>query len=164
MPHYAYLATELRCPKCSTLVTDVVWFQWGFSPGHRLREEYLYHVGEPIKWRHCKDGSILSWAYFMDEQPTGGANIGDTAITNVIVRDVAQFWWEDPAKRRRCEHCGGPIEGAAIEIRDGVIQRAWVYRSGELDNQVEYFILQPDGGVKPMPEWNDHPMGIVNTC
>ncbi|HEX5503678.1 MAG TPA: hypothetical protein VFW96_13730, partial [Thermomicrobiales bacterium] len=79
-----------------------------------------------------------------------------------IVRDPAQFYWEDPAERRRCDHCGQPLEGTAIEIREGIIRRAWIYRPGEFDNRVDLYLLPPDGGersLRPMPEWNDHPMG-----
>jgi len=53
------------------------------------------------------------------------------------------------------------LEGAAVEIRDGVIARAWIYQPGELDNATDLYIVQADGTLKPMPEWNDHPLGVT---
>ena len=93
-----------------------------------------------------------------------GANIGEPAITNLITRDVKQFYWRDPMERLRCPSCNQPLEGAAIEIRAGVIQRAWIYLPGEFDNTVDIFVVQADGTLKPMPEWNDHPMTTVEAC
>jgi hypothetical protein len=162
MPHYAYVETTLRCPFCNTPVSDVVTFQWGFSPGQLLQEKYLYHIGDPIYWRRCADGSIRPWIYF--ETGEKGANIGDPSIMNLIVCDAVQFYWTHPSQRRRCHVCQHVLEGAALEIRDGVIARAWIYEPGEFDNEVDIYLIEHDGTLKPMPEWNDHPMDSVLWC
>jgi hypothetical protein len=78
-----------------------------------------------------------------------------------MVKDWYQFYTEDRGQRRRCETCQGVLEGAMIEIRDGVIKRAWIYQPGEFDDETQEYIIQADGTLKPMPEWKDHPMGLV---
>ena|SRR5579875_556172 len=161
MPRFAHLGAELRCPSCDTVVTDVVWFQWGLCAGYGPEDGTLYKLGDAIRWHPCDNGSILSWAYFKDGERELSANIGDTAIMDIVVRDWYQFYLDDPAKRRRCEACQSALEGAVVEIRNGVITRAWIYQPGEFDNDVDYYILQADGTRKPMPEWEDHPMGSV---
>lgn len=164
MPHYAYLAEDLRCPSCHALVSDLVIFQWGYCPGFHIQQDYLYHLRDPIYWRRCADSSILSWVYFMEGDYPRGANIGDPAIKSLITRDTKQFTWQDPSERRRCDTCGDILEGAVIEIRDDMIQSARIYLPGEFDNGVDIVIIGPDGHLKPMPEWNDHPMSSVPEC
>ena len=159
MPYYAFVKADLRCPSCAAPVSDVVWFGWGFCPGSLLRADYLYHLGSPIYWRHLKDGSIPTWTAFLVGEK--GANVADTAITNLVARDLQQFYWTDPVRRLRCASCQGILEGAAVEIRDGVIARAWIYQPGDLDNDTDLYIVQADGTLKPMPEWNDHPLGVT---
>jgi hypothetical protein len=161
MAIFAHLMTDLRCPSCNTVVSDVVWFQWGFCRGYDMWPESLYHLGDTIRWQHCDNGSILSWVLFYDGERQWGGNVGDPAIKNLMVRDWYQFYWEDPAQRRRCETCQGVLEGAMVEIRDGVVKRAWIYQPGEFDNETQEYIIQADGTLKPMPEWKDHPMGLV---
>lgn len=165
MPHYSYLATGLNCPTCGSEVSDLVYFQWGFSPGYSLREDQLYYVGDPIRWQATKDGAILPWVYFWrrrgDRIVDQGSNLGDPAIRNLVVRDVAQFFWLQPEERRRCEACNAVLEGAIVEIRDGTIQGAQIYQPGEYGIHADVYIVDPSGALKPMPEWVDYPMGIV---
>jgi uncharacterized protein YijF (DUF1287 family) len=54
MPNYCFLKVDLRCPNCDEVVTDLLWFQWGYSPGRLPQEEYDYCLGDPIRWRYCK--------------------------------------------------------------------------------------------------------------
>lgn len=165
MPHYAYLVTDLHCPSCDVVVADRVWFQWGYSPGYLPREGHLYHLNDAIRWQWCEDGGLFSWAYFKDPvQSLEGADIGDPAIRDLIVRDTAQFYWRDPAERRQCEKCQQILEGAAIEIRDNIIRRSWIYQPGEFDNEVDIYVLRANGQDMPMPEWNDHAMASVYGC
>jgi hypothetical protein len=70
----------------------------------------------------------------------------------------------DPTKPPPCCNCGEPLEGAVVEIRDGIIQRAWIYKPGEFDRAVHYYLIEADGTIKPMPEWEDHPMNTVSDC
>ncbi len=143
----------------------MLYFQWGFSAGHAMRQEHVYHIGDQIRWQATKDGSVLPWVYFWT-RPGGktvdqGANLGDPSIKNLLVRDPAQFFWEVPQKRRRCEGCGEPFEGAVLEIRENAIRGARIYSTGEYENDTNIFIFDPSGLVKPMPEWSDYPLGIV---
>ena len=193
MPYYANLEVDLHCLKCDSVVTDLLWFQWGYCPLSIPITTYYYHLGDPIQWKVCNDGSIIPWVYFKDEQGRArGANIGDPAIENLIVRDTYQFGWYpdsrvepihynedytlyrsldtpyvlpfDPSQPKKCRTCHEPIEGAAIEIREGIIQRAWIYLPGEFDNTVELYLIDSDGNLTPMPDWDDHPMPYVHVC
>ncbi len=151
MPYYAYVQADLRCPSCGAPVSDMVVFSWGFCPGSVLRDTYLYHLGDPIYWRRLKDGSAPAWTDFLVGEK--GANIGDPAITNLIARDMQQFYWTDPAERLRCGTCRNILEGAAVEIREGLLVRAWIYQPGDLDNDIDLYVIQDDGTLKPIPEW-----------
>lgn len=161
MAHYAYLAVDLLCPTCRHLCTDMLWFQWGYCPGRAIYDDYVYHLGDSIFWWPCKDAAIISWVYFTENEEPRGANIGDPAIRDLFIQDAAQFSWEEPEQRRRCEGCGAYLEGAIMEIRDNIITQAWIYQAGEFDHRVDCVIIGPDGLLKPMPEWNDHPMASV---
>lgn len=125
MPSYAHLEHNLRCPHCREVVTDMVWFQWGYSSGYAPRAGYVYHLHDPIHWKVCKDGSIMPWTYF----ERGGGNLGDPSIRDLIARDTSPLFQTGTV----CESCNQRLEGAAVEIRGGVIQKAWVYLVGEFN-------------------------------
>jgi hypothetical protein len=156
MPNYAYLKTNLRCLQCAKKLTDVVWFQWGYCPGYGPQKKYIYRLGDAIFWKSCTPGKIPSWTYF---HPNGGANIGSATIKNIIVRDLAQYFL-----RETCLVCGVSLGGAALEVKEGHIIRAWLAQPGEFDNAVEYYLTDPDGSLRPMPEWNDCPMFETSDC
>lgn len=155
MTHYAYVKVDLKCPYCDTIVTDLLWFQWGFCPGYSPREDYVYKISDPIHWKTCSDDSIRSWVYFEG----GGANIGDPSIKNLIVKDSAQYWLD-----KQCDKCQQPIAGAALEIKYGIIQKAWLYKPSELGDDADIFVVESDGKLKSMPEWNDHSMETIDNC
>lgn len=117
----------------------------------------IYTIGDDIQWKTCKDGSICPWVYFNQDD---GANIGDPSIQNLIVRDSAQYWLEGYI----CKKCQQRISGGAIEIRRGVIKKAWLYMPHELDNSADIYIIDTTGNIKSMPEWDDHKMTTVNIC
>ena len=159
MPHYCYLRTDLRCPHCDAVYVNRVPFQWGYSPGRYPREEYIYRLGDPIRWRYCEDSGLHSWAAFRGEGEPEGMNIGDPAFRDLIFRDsfVETEGW-------RCQNCGHHLGGAAIEIRDNYIRRAWIYEPGEFgEGEIDHYLIRKEGLV-PIPEWLDHPMGSVHEC
>jgi hypothetical protein len=165
MPNYCYLETYLHGPSCGAVVGDMVWFQWGFSPGRLPQPAYIYHLGDAIRWRRAgsgPDGVAPAWTYFEGSARGKGddleANLGDPAIADLIVQDPVSYLWRDPTKRPRCPKCGEFLEGAAIEFRDNVIVRAWISAPGELDPTIVHYLVQPDGTRTPMPQWNDHQM------
>lgn len=155
MPLYAYLRTDLECPVCGTILTDMVWFQWGYCPGYAPREEYIYHLGDAIYWRPCADTTIHPWISFEE----GGGNVGDPVFKNLIVRDSAQYFLNAP-----CRHCHTQLGGAAIEVRDGKIVTAWICKPGELASEGEIYAVEETGELKPMPEWDDHPLPLIHDC
>jgi hypothetical protein len=164
MPNYAHLAAELRCPYCDHIFSELVWFQWGFCPSSGVNQNYIYRIGDPVRWKECSDGSIVGWTYFVDKQRSipREANIGDPTIANLVVIDAAQFLLPDRDDRRLCERCHQPLEGAAIEIRNAIMQRAWIFQPGEFDRGIDYYLLNQDGGYLPKPDWVDHQMSIVD--
>jgi hypothetical protein len=156
MPHYAYLETDLTCPHCREIISDIVWFQWGYSPGYGPQEEHLYHIGDAITWKACENGEILSWVYFSEH---GGANLGDPEYKNLIIKDPAQYHLHEA-----CERCGGPLGGAVVELKEGIIHNARITLPGELEEEANEFLILEGGKLKPMYEWIDHPMTIVKNC
>ena len=157
MAAHAHLLTDLRCPYCEAIVTDLVWFQWGYCPSYGVNYEYLYRIGDAIRWMTADDDSTPAWTYF-DRR---GGNIGDPAFADVIARDTTEFYWTTQAERRTCRSCQRPLDGAAIEIRGGVIVGSWIYRDSELDNDVDFYVVEPDGRRTPKPEWNNRPMPLI---
>ncbi len=147
MPNYAFLSSDLKCPSCATVLTDLIWFQWGYCPGSLPRREYVYSIGDKIYWKACKDGTVSPWTMFDNIT----ANVGEPLISNLIVRDDTQYF-----PQNSCRACGQVIGGIALQIVEGVIDRAWIYPPGELDNEIVIFIVEQNGNLKPMPEWNDY--------
>lgn len=164
MPKYAYLETDVHCPNCGAFISDLVSFQWGSCPGFLQIRDHTYHLGDRIEWRRCADGTIQPWTYFAEGRYREEANIGDPAFENVLTQDFTSFVWEDPARARPCHSCGTLLQGALVVIHGGIIQRVWVYRPGEIESIVQDYIVEADGTIKPMPEWDDHPMDRVDTC
>ncbi len=164
MPSFAYLATEVLCPRCGALISDRVTFQWGYCPGRMQLPDSTYRLGDAIAWRHCADGSILPWTYFTDSLARSGGNLGDPQFRDILTQHQENFDWEDPARPRVCHVCGELLQGAVVEIRDGVIQGIRVYRPDEFSVLAVYYVIEPSGVATSMPDWNDHPMAIVQTC
>lgn len=174
MPNYAWLETDLECPHCHSKVEGkLVKFQWGYCPTRYPSDHY--QLGEDVRWRVCPDGRALAWTYFYDN----ACNIGDPAVRDLVVLDSSDAG-DFPTL---CPTCRQPLVGAAVEIRNGIINKAWIYLSGEFGNhltevvqsphgdyprvtrpEVEMHIIQADGSLKPMPEWNDRGMDSVKDC
>lgn len=191
MPKYAFLETPLRCPQCNTQITDLLWFHWGYCISAGPQPGSLYHIGDHIRWRVCQDGTTPAWTYFLDHllQP---ANIGDPTVRNILVQEAMNFFWDaeveavryDPTSpptpwdRQKvfyrddhsphqlpiCSTCQAPFAGAMIEIRDNIIEGAWIYALGTFDHRIDYYLIQSDGTFIPKKEWNDHPMDVRKTC
>jgi hypothetical protein len=166
MPKFAYVDADVRCPTCQAVVIEYLMIQWGRCPSQLKTEAESYAVGDPIQWRLCKDGSIRPWTYFAHGRYLEEANIGDPAYTDLIVRDSGwNFYWVDPAQKPRCQHCSTSIEGAAVEIRDGVIRRAWIYTQGELGEvPADHNLILENGQLQPMPEWDDREIERISDC
>lgn len=156
MPSFAYVKQDINCPYCNFAVHNLTAFQWGFCPGYNVQEKYIYKLNDSIYWKTCKDGSKPAWTYFDERQ----GNIGDPSILNLIVRDSSHYW-QYPLSCRNCQRLLG---GAVVKIIEGNIARVWVYEPGELDNQIDIYLIIGDGSLKPMMEWNDHPMMRLKDC
>ena len=151
-------------------------------PDHELPPGASPRLADPTLWQPRPDGSLLANDLIMAGEtwldPTNpdalewvrrgdydrGANLGDAAYANLITREVQQFYWETPVRRRRCTACRHILEGAALEISNNTLTRAWVYEAGAFDNAVDYYIVERGGTLIPRLDWSDTPMQtfIVN--
>ena len=142
----------------------MVAFQWGFCYGPDRPRDGDYRLGDTIRWKGCADKSILAWTYFVCNGRHAGGNIGDPAYRDIITRAThygfLYNWWDEP-DRRGCPHCHKVVEGIAIEIRNAALARVWIYSPGEFIGDADYFVIRPNGQLRPMPAWDDHPMPIV---
>jgi hypothetical protein len=152
MPSYAFLRTPLTCPSCEHEVVDELWFQWGFCGGRAPRPESTYELGDAIRWGTCPDGTTPEWTYFTSEGAEGG-NLGTPEIRDLVARDPGQEWLRGP-----CPHCGAELDGGALEIRDGTIERARLAVPGEFDGDSDYW-QRAEGGLRALP-FGDHRMNI----
>jgi hypothetical protein len=166
MSKFAFLEVSLNCPYCDSPIddADLVGFQWGYCRAATPWSNFVYKVGDEIRWRTCKDGSTPSWTYFEDihyDSPNdlGGANIGEPSVRDLVVRDTDYYSWDVP-----CKSCHQPFGGAAVRILNGVIETSWVYRPKELSSEVAIYLVEADGILNPKPEWNNHSMGLLRNC
>lgn len=188
MARYAVLEAPLTCPTCHTCLTDLLWFQWGYCKHSTPRGDF-YHFNDAIQWRSCSDGTLSAWAYSTDD---GSANIGAPSVQYVLVREemygferiysqtvgshpgtwplshdfqkVSDGCGQPSDHQSTCPVCGKTMGGAMIEIRNSTIIDAWVYRPGDFDYRVDYYLIAANGQTTPVPEWNDQPMDRVQTC
>jgi hypothetical protein len=152
MPAHAFLHAAVACPACGTQLDDQVWFQWGFCISRAQLPETTYTLGDAIRWRECKDGTVPSWTYLYAGDVCTGGNMGTPDERHVIVRDWANTH-EGP-----CLHCGVALGSTVVEIRDGRIVRAWITRKGELPEGEVHRVL-PDGQLSTLV-LGDHPMDL----
>jgi hypothetical protein len=158
MASYAFVVAELKCPHCSKPLTDMAWFQWGYCEGQLPRQEYLYHVGDSLQWKRCKDGSIRPWAFFEGN----GLNVGDPDIHDLVARDSGQVFLVKP-----CPSCRTPLGGGAVEIRGGVISRVWLANAQEFSeslDEVDIYTIGHDGSRLPRPDFKDHRLQPATDC
>ncbi len=154
MPRYSYVQAPLHCPECNTYVADILCILWGYSTSSIFSSKDAYQIGDAIRWRACRDGSVPAWSYFTTEpgQPPHG-NIGDPSVRDLVVRD----WWYRSGSYRCPE--GHRIGGGAVEIRDGVVTRVWLHPPGEFeDDETDIYLIADDGQLLPMGDWWDHSM------
>ncbi|MGH7424979.1 MAG: hypothetical protein ACREJP_02285 [Candidatus Methylomirabilales bacterium] len=148
MPLYAHVAAQTRCPFCQREdgFAGLIAFGWGYCPGRHYVADLVYRVGDPILWRACPDGTIPAWTFF----GPSAVNSGDPAYTDLIACDPELMG-------SRCT-CGQRVGGGAVEIRGGVITRAWIYPPGELDKHADIYLIAEDGELISMWDWDDHPV------
>lgn len=158
MPSYAYVDAHLGCPNCQYGLADLVSFQWAFLPGRLPRNEYLYRIGDALRWKECADGSIVPWAFFKGD----GINAGDPSIRDLIARDSFQLFLTEP-----CPKCGAALGGAAIEIRSQRIARTWLALAGEFAEdvqQVDIYTFDESGNRLPRRDLSDHALMSADDC
>jgi hypothetical protein len=134
----------------------MVWIKWGYSSGSRPGARSTYQLGDPLYWRACADGAVPKWVYFRDD---AGGNLGDPTYQDLIVRDWGQYFLTDA-----CPKCGHELGGAAVEIRGGVIKRAWLASTGEFDPSVYIYTLDENGRPQPRPDLDNHSMAALEIC
>lgn len=160
MPHYCYLKADLQCPRCKGKVTDEVSFQWGYSSGRYWPEDEYYRLNDQIRWRYCVEGGLFSWVSFHSALHTSeGMNLGDPHLRNLVVLDTeSEFGWGE------CGSCRQSLSGAAIEIRDNRILRAWLHEPGEFDGEADIYLVRGEEQLVPITEWREHATPAVQGC
>ena len=127
--------------------------QWGYCPGADVW--YPYAMGEAIRWRVCRDGSIPRWTFFSPSDGPLGANIGDPAYENLVLLDD---WWIG-----QTHDCLTRLGGAAIEVRGGVITKAWIFSPGEFEDvNTPAYLISEDGELNSMWDGEDHRMNTLD--
>lgn len=123
----AFVRSDRVCPSCHSALEwpDLVEFWWGLCPAKLDIPEYIYDIGDAIRWRRCVDGSILPWTRFRD----GSANVGDPSSADQVLVDT------DPKSDfpGRCPTCGVDFAGTIVCIRGGVIIRAGLVSEDEFE-------------------------------
>ena len=158
MPIYAYVEAHPTCPYCGAQLTDLISFQWGYLPDYQPCDEYVYRVGDAIRWRLC-EGTIPAWTFFPPPSPHARepCNAGDPRVTDLFARDNQQDWLADP-----CPRCSAKMGGAIVEIRAGLLVSARVCRDDE--------IAFPSGDLAAVLPTGDHvavtraPMRVRSDC
>ncbi len=153
MPVYAYLENDdIPCPECGNSLrieaqpwTQYVKFWWGSCPSRVPIEPY--QLGDAIRWRPSKDGTVHGWMSFNGY----GCNIGEPAIENITVTDIRGELCQLP---HTCPFCETEIGGTAIEIRTGHIEKAWAFRPGEFELEA-FYLPQPNGSLLQMLGWDN---------
>ena len=149
MPSYAHVAVDLMCPGCGRPVTDLLRFAWGYCPAYDVR--YAYQLGEAIRWRVCSDGTIPSWAFFGPSE----CNVGDPVYEDLVLLDD---WWIG-----QTHDCLTRLGGAAVEVRGGVITKAWIFSPGDFeDDDTRAYVIGDDGELNSMWDWAGHPATWVD--
>ena len=152
MPRYEFLKHDLVC-ECGSIVSGTVFFQWGYCSRRAYYNDPTYQIGDLIRWRKARDGSIPAWTYF----PDVSGNIGDSSCENLVVTFPAEGW----DYGYRCTECRRAIAGSAVRIEAGRIVGAWLFYPGDLLDQENVDVFLSEGGTLiPRPEWYDHPMPI----
>ena len=136
MPRYSFLNVPLGCPNCDTELTDLMWFDWGYSDASQPVGTNAYRPGEAIRWKLAADGTVPAWTGFSDPRVPAyeGYNMGDPTIADLVVLD--DFLGNPDGGN--CSKCGHRYGGGAIEIRSGIIQRAWLFAPGEFAHQTDF--------------------------
>lgn len=151
MPSYAFFEGPITC-QCGDIITDVAWFQWGYCAGYAPHPDSIYRIGDSIRWRKCKDGTIKNWVYFSN----GGGNIGEPGVTDLIVLDNVSAQHIET-----CPSCGIMLGGLFVRILGGVIRDVSVYERGQFPEEAEIYLILPDDSFVAKPEWYDYPMEVI---
>jgi hypothetical protein len=149
MPNFGYVEANPQCPACGAVLTDLVSFQWGYLPGYQPRAGRIYQVGDPILWRVCRDGSVPGWVFFRGGEDDDACNAGEPGLLDLYALDTQQTWLAES-----CLKCGQPMGGAVVEIRGGIIVRAFILPAGGLGVASPSGLLRiaADGQLLPIPE------------
>lgn len=151
MPTFATVEADIRCPSCDSLLPKhSVGFQWGYCFVPLGNSIVMYRVGDPLRWRLDRDGAVPPWSYFWGG--TGG-NIGDPMYTDLLIR-------EDELFGQRCPNCEHGFVDVGVIIRGGIIQEVRAFP--EEVSSCEISLIGREGEITPKPEWDNHPMDIVD--
>jgi hypothetical protein len=132
-------------------MTSLLSICWGYCPGYNVRQHLVYRVGDAIRWRVCRDGTIPPSTFFGASE----CNVGDPAYENLVLLDHSMIG--------ETHACLTRVGGAAVEVRGGVITKAWVFRPGEFeDDDTTSYLIGEDGELTSMWEGEGRPPNWID--
>ena len=165
MPVYAFLEYhDIPCPSCGVPLTCVfepepcyILFGWGYCASRTAYGAATYQIGDEIYWRPCHDGVVRGETSFDSGYRF---NAGDPALAEVIVLDVGTDTAHFP---QWCSRCGQAIGGAALHIKNNVIESAWAFLAGQITSDIPaVYYTQPGGEMVDLPASEAAPWQAVN--
>jgi predicted RNA-binding Zn-ribbon protein involved in translation (DUF1610 family) len=136
MAEYAWVNTELICPECGEILTDVVWFAWGGLLSQNFHSGPVYSIGDRLLWFADAKG-VVHADVRLPFAP--GVNVGDPRITNVDV-------YETNGVPSKCPNCGLELAGSRVLIRDGMIRQVDAVPAGKHDENLLAVEIDPTTG------------------
>jgi len=162
MPNFSYLDTDLECPRCHKMFPYSVAFQWGFSHWRYYDESHAYHLGDALVWKKLANGDVPAWTYFKEADRGITANLGAVRYRHLAVAD---HWYHGEGSSRLapwvCPLCQQVLWSTAVEIKDNILVRAWIFERGDFAEECSYYLVDENGNLSPMPLWEDVSMPTI---
>lgn len=142
MASCGWLETELECPTCDTVLTDLVWFTWGGVRSQNAAWGPIYRRGDTVLWFVLRSGEVPEDTVFPDKRCT---NVGSPSVRSAQVFD-------ERGVPNRCPGCARTLQGAVVEIADNVIVDARAVTAGGWPEGVHSRTVTRDGEQLDVPE------------
>jgi hypothetical protein len=157
MPDFSDVETTALCLQCgeqTSVPSGVIKFQWGKVP-------HNYKVNDAIVWLEDKSHNIVPSFTLVHKHGLFGIsavwNCGDPQYKNLYVFD------SDPhVTQYQCSRCNKPLEGLAVEIRNGLIVQGVGFGKSDMEQKfgtvsapANIIIIRDDGTYWAREDWDD---------